>query len=298
MLDKKGLTAYLAIAFGFSWILFLLPLAFTSMGEATVGMIRLICWMLAMWGPGIAAIVTTLFVIKAPFSTLALNRFGKFWVYLAAWFVPPILAALAIPLSVLLGFAEYDPEMTLLNNMIAQMPAGSGITLEILLIVQLAQGLILGPAINVFATMGEELGWRGFLLPKLLPLGQWKAILVSGIIWGVWHAPAILQGHNYSGNEVAGVFMMILFCVVLGAFMSWLYLATKSTWAPAFGHGSVNAWGGLPLIFLVSGFNPLWGGTIASLAGILVTASFIGVLVVTKQLPVREKEEEKLVFGA
>jgi uncharacterized protein len=291
MLDKKGLTAYLAIAFGFSWVMFLLPLAFTSLGEQTVNMIRLIAFVLAMWGPGIAAIVVTLFVSKEPFSTLALNRFGKFWIYLAAWFVPPILAALAIPLSVLLGWAEYDPEMTILQQMVAQMPAGSGLTVEMLLIIQIAQGLILGPAINVFATMGEELGWRGFLLPKLLPLGQWKAILMSGVIWGVWHAPAILQGHNYPGYEIAGVFMMILFCIAIGAVMSWLYLATKSTWAPAFGHASVNAWGGLPLIFLVSGFNPLWGGTIASFAGILVTAAFIAVLVVLQQLPVCENGE-------
>lgn len=288
MLDKKALTWYLAIAFGFSWILFTLPLAFSGMGEQTVNMIRLLCWMIAMWGPGIAAIVTTLFVLKEPFSTLALNRFGKFRYYLAAWFIPPVLAALAIPLSVLLGLAEYDPNMTILQNMISQMPEGSGMTLEILLIVQLAQGLLLGPALNVFATMGEELGWRGFLLPKLLPLGQWKAILVSGVIWGVWHAPAILQGHNYPGHPVAGVFMMILFCIAIGAVMSWLYLATKSSWAPAFGHGAVNAWGGLPLIFLVAGYNPLWGGTIASMAGVIVTGLFIGLLVLVKQMPVKQ----------
>ncbi len=289
MLDKKGLTWYLAIAFGFSWILFTLPLAFSGMGEQTLGMIRLLCWVIAMWGPGIAAIVTTLFVLKEPFGTLGLKRFGKFRYYLAAWFIPPMLAALAIPLSVLFRLAEYDPEMSILKQMVAQMPADSGMTLEILLIVQLAQGLLLGPAINVFATMGEELGWRGFLLPKLLPLGQWKAILVSGIIWGVWHAPAILQGHNYPGHPVAGVFMMILFCTALGALMSWLYLATKSSWAPAFGHGAVNAWGGLPLIFLVAGYNPLWGGTIASLAGVVVIALFVGLLVILKQLPVREE---------
>ena len=289
MLDKKGLTWYLAIAFGFSWILFTLPLAFSGMGEQTLGMIRLLCWVIAMWGPGIAAIVTTLFVLKEPFGTLGLKRFGKFRYYLAAWFIPPMLAALAIPLSVLFRLAEYDPEMSILKQMVAQMPADSGMTLEILLIVQLAQGLLLGPAINVFATMGEELGWRGFLLPKLLPLGQWKAILVSGIIWGVWHAPAILQGHNYPGHPVAGVFMMILFCTALGALMSWLYLATKSSWAPAFGHGAVNAWGGLPLIFLVAGYNPLWGGTIASLAGVVVIALFVGLLVILKQLPIREE---------
>ncbi|HAE60567.1 MAG TPA: hypothetical protein DCG54_13955, partial [Anaerolineae bacterium] len=86
MLDKKALTWYLAIAFGFSWILFTLPLAFSALGEQTVSMIRLLCWMIAMWGPGIAAIVTTLFVLKEPFGTLGLKRFGKFRYYLAAWF--------------------------------------------------------------------------------------------------------------------------------------------------------------------------------------------------------------------
>ena len=288
MLDKKALTWYLAIAFGFSWVLFTLPLAFRGMSEQTVNMIRLLCWTIAMWGPGIAAIVTTLFILKEPFGTLGLKRFGKFRYYLAAWFIPPVLAALAIPLSIVLGLAEYDPNMTILQNVISKMPADSGMTLEILLIVQLAQGLLLGPALNVFATMGEEIGWRGFLLPKLLPLGQWKAILISGIIWGVWHAPAILQGHNYPGYPVQGVFMMILFCIALGAVMSWLYLATRSTWAPAFGHGAVNAWGGLPLIFLVAGYNPLLGGTIASLAGVVVIALFIGLLVILKQLPVRQ----------
>ncbi|MDX9993155.1 MAG: CPBP family intramembrane glutamic endopeptidase [Anaerolineales bacterium] len=287
MLDKKALAWYLAIAFGFSWILFSLPLAFRALDEQTVAAIRLVCWVIAMWGPGIAALITTLFVLKEPISSLGLKRFGKFRYYLAAWFVPPVLVALVIPFSILFGLAEYDPNLTVLQNMAALAPKDSGITVQILLIVQLAQGLLLGPLLNVFATMGEELGWRGFLLPKLLPLGQWKAILLSGVIWGVWHAPAILQGHNYPGHPVAGVFMMILFCVAIGAVMSWLYLATKSTWAPAFGHGAVNAWGGLPLIFLVAGYNPLWGGTIASLTGVIVTALFIGLLVLLKQMPVQ-----------
>ncbi len=294
MINKKAIYWFLGIAFGFSWVMFLLPLAFTSLGEQTVAMIRLGCFVLAMWGPGIAALVTTFVILKEPLSSLGLNRLGKKWIYLAAWFIPPLLAAAAIPLSVLFGLAEYDPEMTLLQQMVAQLPAGSGLTVEILLAIQLVQGLLLGPLINVFATMGEEMGWRGFLLPRLLPLGQWKAILISGVIWGVWHAPAIAQGHNYPGYPLEGIFMMILFCVAIGAVMSWLYLATRSSWAPAFGHASLNAWGGLPLIFLVAGFNPLWGGTVASLAGILVTALFVGLLVLLKQLPVELPAESTI----
>ena len=50
-----------------------------------------------------------------------------------------------------------------------------------------------------FSVQGEttepakELGWRGYLLPKLMPLGEKKALLISGLIWGLWHAPQVLK---------------------------------------------------------------------------------------------------------
>ena len=67
---------------------------------------------------------------------------------------------------------------------------------------------VAAPLINTLLALGEELGWRGLLLPELLPLGQRRAILLSGVIWGFWHAPVILQGHNYPSQPVLGVFLM------------------------------------------------------------------------------------------
>ncbi len=58
---------------------------------------------------------------------------------------------------------------------------------------------------------GEELGWRGFLLKQCSYMDFWKMSLVIGIIWGLWHAPIIIQGYNYPQNPVIGVFMMIGF---------------------------------------------------------------------------------------
>jgi membrane protease YdiL (CAAX protease family) len=142
----------------------------------------------------------------------------------------------------------------------------------------------------VFA-LGEELGWRGFLLPRLLPLGQWRAILLSGAIWGIWHAPAILQGHNYPGRPVAGVFMMIVFCVLLGAIFSWLYLRTRSPWAPALAHGSINAIAGLPILFM-TGVDISIGGTVASIIGWSPLSLFVAWLVWTHRLPVKMEETQ------
>jgi membrane protease YdiL (CAAX protease family) len=141
----------------------------------------------------------------------------------------------------------------------------------------------------VIFALGEELGWRGFLLPHLLPLGQWKAIVISGIIWGIWHAPAVAQGLNYPGYPILGIFMMIVFCVLLGTILSWLYLNTKSPWVAALAHGSVNAVAGLPILFFQPGFNMAFGGTIATPVAWIGMALFIAWLVTTNRLPVKNQ---------
>jgi membrane protease YdiL (CAAX protease family) len=68
---------------------------------------------------------------------------------------------------------------------------------------------------------------------------------------------------------------MIGFCVLFGAFLSWLYLRTGSPWAPALGHGSLNAVAGLPLIFM-PGVNMALGGTLTSLVGWIPMLLLVG----------------------
>jgi hypothetical protein len=84
---------------------------------------------------------------------------------------------------------------------------------------------------------------------------------------------------------VAGVFLMIVFTILVGAIFSWLYLRTRSPWAPALAHGSLNASAGLPLLFL-TGVNLTLGGTIVSVIGWIPLALFAGWLVWTRRLPV------------
>ena len=66
-----------------------------------------------------------------------------------------------------------------------------------LLLVLLGVAVLAAPLINSFFTFGEEFGWRAYLQPKLMPLGFRKAMLLMGLIWGVWHWPLIAMGHNY-----------------------------------------------------------------------------------------------------
>ena len=285
MTNKKSIFWFLGIAFSFSWIMFTIPLAFKT-NPTVYQQMAVLFWAIGMWGPGLAAVIVTLFIVKEPFSSLRLNRLGKFRYYLAAWFLPPLLVALTIVMSILIGTAKYDPEFTTMQALVEQSAqAGAEIPLATLILIQLAQGLILGPIINVFVTMGEELGWRGFLLPKMLPMGEWKALIWGGVIWGVWHAPVILQGHNYPDHPFLGVFLMIVFCIFLSIIIGWMYLRTRSPWSAAIAHGSLNAWGGLAIVFLIPGFDTAFGGTIASMTGFIILVLFVGLLMFTKGLP-------------
>lgn len=290
MIQKKSLIWFLAITFVFSWILFLIPLLYRDSGPIFYGRVTQICFALAMGGPGIAALVVTLFVDRQPFRTLGLGRLGPKRFYLWALFLPSLLALLAGLFTILFGVGEFDPAFTLMRQLTIGTP--EGLSFELMLILQLAFTLLLAPIVNLPFALGEELGWRGYLLPKLLPLGQWPAILISGAIWGFWHAPAILQGLNYPEHPVAGVFLMVLFCVLLGALFSWLYLNTRSPWVAALGHGSVNATAALSLyLFLKPDVALTYGGTLASLSGLAALALGVGLLVLTRRLPVRLREE-------
>ncbi len=292
MLDKKSINWYLSISFIFSWILFTLPLAFRDMDATTKQLSLQGLWALAMWGPGIAAIITTLVIEKKPFSSFRLNTLGPKRFYLWAWLLPPVLTLLGWAFTLLFGIAQMDMNFTMVRELLASTPGGSEVPVMVVIISQSIQALTIGALINVIFTMGEELGWRGYLLPKLLPLGQWKAVLLSGIIWGVWHAPAIMQGHNYPGYPVLGVFMMIVFCVLLGSIISWMYLNTKSPWVAALAHGSVNAVAGLPVLFLKPGFDMAFGGTLAAPTAWIGMAAFIAWLAWTKRFPVQSQVEE------
>lgn len=292
MVDKKSLTWFIVIAFVVSWILFSAPLA--AKDDPTLYPILMTSMFpLAMWGPGIAAIIVTLFIARQPFSSLRLKTLGPKRYYFWAWFLAPLMAVLTLAATVLLGTGEFDFNLTMLRYALAQSPQGQQLpSVEILLAIQLAFALTLAPFINLIFAMGEELGWRGFLLPQLMPLGEWKALLISGAIWGVWHAPAtILHGHNFPNHPYLGVLVMTVGCMLLGVIFGWLYLKTKSPWAPALAHGAFNASGPAAIYFLrPEGLDMAIGGNPLGLAGWIPMALIILVLVLIKQLPTEKPE--------
>ncbi|MDP1778934.1 MAG: hypothetical protein Q8K73_01535, partial [Anaerolineales bacterium] len=105
MLERKSLTWFLTITFLISWPLFLAPLLFGEMDPVNKQLMTQGVWALAMWGPGIAAIITTLVVAKNPFSSLRLNTLGPKRFYLWAWFLPIVLTIVGGLTTLLFGMA-------------------------------------------------------------------------------------------------------------------------------------------------------------------------------------------------
>jgi uncharacterized protein len=121
-----------------------------------------------------------------------------------------------------------------------------------LALLQLAQ-LPIGGLFNALVTVGEEIGWRGFLVPALARFGTWPALVVSGAVWGLWHAPIILLGYDFGRTDWAGVAFMVVGCVFLGVVLGWTRTWSGSVWPAVFAHAGVNAAAGVGAVVGVSG---------------------------------------------
>jgi membrane protease YdiL (CAAX protease family) len=191
--------------------------------------------------------------------------------------LPVIMTFAAFGIGLLLPGVEYSPEMSGLLDRFRPLITPDKLQ-EIEHQIQsspvnpiwivLLQSLVMGITINAVAGFGEEMGWRGFLQKELGYMGFWKSSLLIGFIWGVWHFPIILQGHNYPQHPIAGVFMMTAWCMLLGPIFSYIRLRAKSVIAAAIIHGSMNASGGLAILLLRGGNDLTIGMT--GLAGFIV----------------------------
>lgn len=147
-----------------------------------------------MYSPAIAALVVTFAVQRPPrgararaLSLVPLRPWRRTLGYAALAIVVPILViVLGIAISAALGLVRLD--LVHFSGFAAVLRAqlhgvAPPLPIPVLVVVQLAE-LIPGAIVNGLFTVGEELGWRGWLLPTLRPLGTWPALLLTGAIWG------------------------------------------------------------------------------------------------------------------
>jgi hypothetical protein len=223
--------------------------------------------------PAFCAWIVRVTVTKEGFATSGL-RLGPWQYYALVWLAVPWLCIVVYGLTVLLGAGLLDPTLHNLANVLSHRSPAQGPPPSTSSV--MAFTLVLSLSISILAnlpfTFGEQLGWTGLLVPKLLPMGRWHAAVIYGVIWGIWYAPLVWAGYNYPGQPVAGVGMMILLAVALALVQTALRIRSNSVVLTSFFQACLNSQGRGVVLFLVYGVSPLFGG-ITGLIGIVVLAA-------------------------
>lgn len=264
-LTKKRLIIYLGLSFGMAWLIFFI---FIFTGHTWTGsspeMLSLVS--LGMLAPAIAHVITRKVTNEGFRLTgeksmmLGIDLKGKKWIFfLLAMFLPVVYSTLG-DVIVWLFCPEAFGEAEVSSFVVIIYP-----------LISIVSGVVLS-----FAAFGEEFGWRGYMMPKLIELvGMPKALIIGGIIWGLWHAPLTCVGHNfgmdYPGFPYVGIIVMCLFCTVLGTILMYVTVKTNSVWPAAFMHAVNNSSPSAMLLFTRQDVEvPMWINTLSNIPLILI----------------------------
>ncbi len=280
---KKRIILYLALIYSFLFIGWLSILAFSNA--------YIIVWGLFSIFPIIATIITKK-ITKDQFPWLLKPNFKKNRkIYLFSAFAPGLAIFIGAMAFYLLFPNDLDFSGRYIVENYSQYGAPAALHLTIGNIVTIGIGaIIISPFIlpvHIFA-LGEEIGWRGYLLPLLLQITSTKkAVLLHGFLWGIAHAALIYFGFNYSmdywGAPYSGMIMMIFVCVVLGIWLAYVTIKSGSIIPATILHGASNVIGELPIMVSLLSVSRLLGPNPTGIIGL--SGLILGAVLLLQRMP-------------
>ena len=215
-------------------------------------------WILVlMWSVAVASLICRL-VLREGIRDVSFRFGGK---RTAAY----LAAAVLFPLVV--GFIAYGIAWT--TGLATFTPTSEGLPRLLLFVATV------GTVVGFVTAAGEEIGWRGYLLTRLIDAGVPRPVLVSGVIWGLWHVPLIVAGVYIADSGQSRLLTVLLFMVTVisfGVIIARFRLATGSVWPAVVLHAAWNS-------IIQQGFDRSTTGANAALwtgeAGILVATMMI-----------------------
>jgi membrane protease YdiL (CAAX protease family) len=223
-----------------------------------------------MWTPAAASVVARL-VLREGFADVSFRLGGRRgWKAIGlALIFPFVIGLIAYGIAWMTGLVQFSPEPIGL----AAPYVGDSASPAVVFVINLAVAATIVTIFSIRTAAGEEIGWRGYMLTRLIDAGVPKPILVSGLIWGFWHVPIILGGVYLVGPPP--VLAALLWMVTATAFsfvFARLRLETGSVWPAIALHA---AWNGIIQV----AFDPASTGAGAELwigeSGILVALTMI-----------------------
>lgn len=290
----KRILVYLLLNFAMTWLfefLLIWPAA-TGANPLMQAMTQLLM-AAVMFFPALSVLLTRLLTREGFRSAMLAPKTGKRSIpyFAMGWFGPAVLTAVGACIYFLLFPGSFDPGMGAIRTLLS----GQGVEptdtlINTTVMSQILTGVLLSPLLNFLPCFGEEWGWRGYLLPKLQKtMGLLPTLLLSGVIWGLWHLPITVLGHNYGtgypGYPVAGILAMCCFCVVTGAIFSYLTIRTGSCIPAVLAHGSLNGFASAGVLFTDGiHLNPFLGPVPTGIIGgsAFIACSVVMVLLLLK----------------
>jgi membrane protease YdiL (CAAX protease family) len=267
----RHVICFVLLAYGFAWAIWVAQLGPTIKdalrdGRTPDNFAATPAVTLGMYAPALAAVIMRL-VISNEGLRRALGPLPSLRMALGAVFIPMALILILIAILTATNIADATPGK----------PLGT----------LLAALTFLGVPISSALAFGEEFGWRGYLLPKLLPMGEVKAAVIVGLIWGPWHLPVLIVGLNYPGQSIIAVLAVFLLSTTLLSLLhARFYVASGySLIAISLLHGSLNTFSDR-----LTDQNHLSGNPLIVSAGGLVATALLAVgIFITYRVLARRK---------
>jgi membrane protease YdiL (CAAX protease family) len=237
----KNVKLYIAIAYGLIWgagLVFYLSGTHVASFAGATQLLAGFC----MFFP----LVATLICQKSSKEPLLRNvgiswKVNRWWFF--GWLIVPLIPLLTILFTHwTIGLSFNVPGETVPLGFMNKPVGMVGITL--------LSGMVAGVTINALFAFGEEIGWRGYLLKQFEGKNFLTTSIIIGIIWGLWHAPLILLGHNYPQHPQWGVLMMVVLSIPLSFIIQYFRVKSGSVIVAAVMHGTFNALAGMAYIFI------------------------------------------------
>lgn len=255
--EKQGFSLYFLIAFGLAWLCQVGGcMALLQQKNAVLYQLALIA---TMFCPLLAVLLVQKVFLRQPVG-IGWKVQGKRRFWLAAWFGPAVFTLL----GAVLYFAVFPSRLDTTGSWLVTAYGGEwdavslktelGVTTRSYLLGNGLFAVTLAPIINMFPALGEETGWRGYMMLRLKErFGLLTGRLLGGVLWGVWHWPLMLlvgyeYGTHYLGAPVLGLVVWCVFCFAVNTLLDILYEKTECIWVPALAHGALNAIATLPTV--------------------------------------------------
>lgn len=205
-----------------------------------------------MWSPGIAALLT-LKIYKRKGSELGWN-WGRTRFQVLSYSIPLAYTLLTYTIVWITGLGGFY-NIEFVNSIVASFGWGNLSPYLYILFYFLYIGMV-GMVDYAAYALGEEIGWRGFLVPELFKITSYtKTSIITGIIWALWHYPAIIFSTYNGGTPFWYSLICFTVMIISSCFIyTWMRIKSNSLWTGVFLHASHN-------LFIQRIFTPLTSDT-------------------------------------